>query len=148
MRVDFKNAAIRHFNDGELLYAHSRWANADQLYGVSSECVLKHIIVGLKPDSVDPITGDFLRNSPHKKHFDNQYAARDLWDHFSVTFNVDLLARSGYGMPDVNYFGDWDIFQRYVHECCIDKQRTDSHRSATRELHNLLQELFIKGVIQ
>jgi hypothetical protein len=148
MRVDFKNAAIRHFKDGELLYAHSRWANADQLYGLSSECILKHIIVGLDPDSVNPVSGDFSRTSAHKKHLGNQNTGRDLWNYFSVTFNEALLARSGYGMPDVNCFGDWDIFQRYVHECCIDKQRTDSHRSATRELHNLLQELFIKGVIQ
>ncbi|MBT9098118.1 hypothetical protein KFZ76_10425 [Methylovulum psychrotolerans] len=144
MRFDFKNAAIRHFNDGELLYAHSRWANADQLYGLSSECVLKHIIARLDPDSVDPITGDFLRVSRHKKHFDNQDPARDLWKYFSNLFVEQLaeLARSGCVMPNENGFRNWDIFQRYAHGSCIDQQHTDPHRSATIELQGLLDWSF------
>lgn len=144
MNVDFKNAASRHYRDGELLYQNSRWANADQLYGLSAECVFKRIIVGLDPSGADPETGDFKNKSPHRKHFDKN-SQKDLWNYFSVTFSGRL---AHHALPNTNGFSDWDIFQRYVHECHFDQQRVDSHRMATIALQNLLQELFTDGVIQ
>ncbi|TAL50543.1 MAG: hypothetical protein EPN89_04770 [Methylovulum sp.] len=128
---------------GELLYQNSRWANADQLYGLSAECVLKRIIVGLEPSCVDQATGDFT-NRDHKKHFE-QSLSKDLWNHFSINFS-GRLAR--HALPNINGFSDWDIFQRYAHERHFDQQRADSHRTATMALQNLLQELFTDGVIQ
>ncbi|MFU8788617.1 MAG: hypothetical protein ACNA7G_06275 [Methylobacter sp.] len=144
MKIDFKNAAERHYRDGELLYRHSYWANADQLYGLSSECILKRIIVGLDSNSVNQVTGDFTDRN-HRKHFDNKNNSKDLWSYFSITFAGRLAQHS---LPSVNRFSDWDIFQRYIHESYIDQHRADSHRLATKALQNLLQELFIDGVIQ
>lgn len=42
---DFQDAAKRHFDDAELLFAHSspRLANASHLFGISAECSLKAI---------------------------------------------------------------------------------------------------------
>ncbi|MCQ8127229.1 hypothetical protein [Methylomonas rivi] len=144
MKVDFNNAAQRHYFDAELLYDNSRWANADQLYGLSSECVLKRIISGLDPASVESSTGDFKTKS-HRKHFD-QDVTKDLWNYFSINFAGRLAAN--HPLPNNNEFSDWDIFQRYVHDNCIDQQRTAVHRSITISLQNLLQQLFTDGVIQ
>lgn len=144
MKIDFENAAKRHYRDGELLYAHSYWANADQLYGLSSECILKRIIAGLDPSSIDPTTGDFS-NKKHRKHFDNHDSSKDLWNYFSITFAGRLAQHS---LPSVNGFGNWDIFQRYVHESYIDQHRADSHRLTTITLHEFFDNLFASGVIQ
>ena len=47
MKVDCRDAHDRHWHDGETLYAASRWANADHLYGISAECGLKAAMTGL-----------------------------------------------------------------------------------------------------
>lgn len=146
MKVDFKNAARRHYLDAELLYDNSRWANADQLYGLSAECILKHIISDLDPNSLDSQTGDFVKKSPHRKHFEQQSPSKDLWNHFSINFAGRLAAN--HPLPNNNEFRDWDIFQRYAHDGCIDQQRTETHRSATISLQNLLQQFFTGGVSQ
>jgi hypothetical protein len=45
--ADFADAHRRHWEDAELLFAHDRWANADQLYGFSAECGLKTVMQAL-----------------------------------------------------------------------------------------------------
>lgn len=42
--TDFVDAHERHWRDAELLWQHQRWANADQLYGLSAECGLKALM--------------------------------------------------------------------------------------------------------
>ena len=42
--ADFHDAHLRHWQDAELLFRHDRWANADQLYGLSAECGLKAVM--------------------------------------------------------------------------------------------------------
>lgn len=145
MKVDFKNAALRHYRDGELLYQNQRWANADQLYGLSAECILKRIIVGLEPTSVDVTTGDFTVLA-HKKHFDNQKPSKDLWNYFSTTFSGRLAQHAA--LPSNSGFDNWDIFQRYVQDQCIDEQRTENHRLATIALKELFDNLFSANIIQ
>jgi hypothetical protein len=140
MNVDFKNAANRHYRDGELLYQNARWANADQLYGLSAECVLKWIIVGLDPGGVDRRTGDFS-NSKHKKHLedgavDNQGNTKDLWVYLSVNLYGRLAQHNP--LPNPNPFKDWRISQRYAHDNEIDQQQADRHRLAAEDLMRLL----------
>jgi hypothetical protein len=149
MKFDFENAAKRHYRDGELLYQNSRWANADQLFGLCAECVLKRMIVGWDPGGVDNSTGDFS-NRKHKKHLehgvvDQQGNAKDLWVYFSVNFSGRLAQH--YTLPGSNPFSDWQIAQRYVHDNEIDQQRADSHRAAVRQLQRVLQNLLIDRVI-
>ena len=146
MKVDFKNAAFRHYRDGELLYQNQRWANADQLYGLSAECILKSIIVALDPNSVDIIKGDFT-NTKHKKHFDNENSSKDLRNYFSINFSGRLAQRNA-NFPTNNGFNNWDIFQRYVQDQCIDEQRTENHRVATQTLQELFDNLFSANIIQ
>ena len=50
MHTDFLDAHKRHWADAEYLFNGSRWANADQLYGVSAECGLKRLMVAFGMD--------------------------------------------------------------------------------------------------
>lgn len=46
-QADFFDAHERHWGDGEILFNAQRWANADHLYGLSAECGMKAVMVGL-----------------------------------------------------------------------------------------------------
>ncbi len=41
----FADAHRRHWEDAELLFAHERWSNSDQLYGFSAERGLKTVMM-------------------------------------------------------------------------------------------------------
>ncbi len=47
MAADFRDAWMRHKEDGDLLYKKKRWANADHLYGLAVECGLKAVMQAL-----------------------------------------------------------------------------------------------------
>jgi len=47
LKTDYLDAFSRHREDGDLLYDHARWPNADQLYGLSAECGLKAVMVAI-----------------------------------------------------------------------------------------------------
>lgn len=57
--VHFRHAAIRHYNDGELLINNDRQANAGQLYGFAAECGIKWLLVW-KGYPTDPISGEIV----------------------------------------------------------------------------------------
>ena len=59
--ADFANAHFRHWEDAEFLFRAGRWANADQLYGLSAECGLKAVMVA------DGLSVD-VAGSPYRKH--------------------------------------------------------------------------------
>lgn len=45
MVTDFMDAHHRHWEDAELLFNASRWANADHHYGMVAECGLKRLMI-------------------------------------------------------------------------------------------------------
>ena len=72
--ADFLDAHRRHWGDAELLFAQSRRANADQMYGFSAECGLKAVMKKLGMQ-VDAATGKPAEDE-HRKH------VQDLWPIF------------------------------------------------------------------
>lgn len=44
---DYYDAAKRHFDDATFLFSDKRYANSDHLFGLSSECALKSIMLAL-----------------------------------------------------------------------------------------------------
>jgi len=76
--ADFVDAHRRHWQDAELLFDQSRWANADQLYGFSAECGLKAMMQALGM-SVD--AGGRPTDEKHRKH------VQDLWPIFKSFVN-------------------------------------------------------------
>lgn len=106
MRVNYGEAALRHWDDAEFLSKDERAHNADQLYGLAAECALKCIMVTKLRASAKP---DGNITKPYKKHIDQ------LWDECLMF----AAGRSGasYMAPlsgfALNPFKDWSIDQRY-----------------------------------
>lgn len=51
MAKNFSEAAVRHFNDAELLAKASRWGNAGHLVGFAAECAVKHHLWIINPSA-------------------------------------------------------------------------------------------------
>lgn len=142
MRVDFKNAARRHFADAQLLEQSNRLANADHLYGISAECALKAIIVEENPAAVHPISGEFI-DKDYWLHFKSTNSKRDLWQVFSVGFAGRLAAHNP--LPSSNPFSDWEIDQRYWADNCFSHVNIIQHSQGCRELQQMLDTHFKNG---
>ncbi len=63
MQTDFLDAHERHWEDAELLFAQSRWANADHLYGLAAECGLKRLMIVFRM----PVAADGGPQLPHDR---------------------------------------------------------------------------------
>jgi hypothetical protein len=102
MSSDFRDASARHLEDAKLLETQSRLANADHLYGVSAECSLKCIMLGLghPPDAVGAPTG-------HRDHINVLLANFQVWA--SGLLDASHLAM----LPNSAAFAQWNVNQRY-----------------------------------
>ncbi len=138
MSTDFRDAAIRHLLDGHLLQAEGRWANADHLFGVSAECSLKAIMVGLG----HPTT---RRGAPrdHQEHIDA------LLPNFEVLANGLLDAKHLAMMPATGTFRQWSVHQRYWPRA--DARFTAANvadlATGAQQCHNVLNELVLDGIL-
>jgi hypothetical protein len=120
--VDFREAAVRHWDDAHLLTHESRFANADQLFGLAAECALKAVMIALGAQT-DP-QGDFSS----KLH------VNDLWDEL----NAFAAGRQGarYLAPLARFadnpFADWQTGQRYAANahCPSDSAAIQHHTEA------------------
>ena len=124
--ADFRDAHRRHWHDAELLFKHQRWANADQLYGLSAECGLKAVMVGLGmvgPQGAPP--------QRYRKH------VNELWPQF-VTF-VSGPSTSNYVLPEGRPFDDWSITDRYAHRKGFTEAGVCPHRSAANNVRLMIQ---------
>lgn len=139
MSVDFYDAALRHWEDGEWLHRDGRLPNADHLLGLAAECALKAVMQaldrGLFPDGAP-------QESRHRVHIDR------LWDEF-LTFAHD---RNGARYATVlgegrNPFADWQAEQRYYRRSAIACETVEAHRQATRLVMRVLQEAALDGVL-
>ena len=94
-RADFHDAHLRHWQDAELLFEHQRWANADQLYGLSAECGLKAVMLVLKV-GVGP-KGEL--RTEYRKH------VNDLWPKWFTLVGGRNGSRYLRMLPSENPFG-------------------------------------------
>lgn len=139
MPTDYRDAAERHFEDAQLLENDSRTANADQLYGLSSECALKAVMLGL---------GMILRpdGSPQEKR--HRVHINELWKEF-ITFahsrsGAEYAAMLG---PSPNPFLDWEISQRYSHRSEIAADALTAHKTAAESTKSILTKAILDGVV-
>jgi HEPN domain-containing protein len=135
MSVDYRDAAERHRADAELLFAHKRWPNADQLYGLAAECGLKAVMkalgMALRPDGAP-------RAKTHRVHIDR------LWDEFR-TFatgrgGADFASRLG-GNP----FHDWRIEQRYAPSVEVTRQAAVRHQQGAERVFTVVEMAVMQG---
>ena len=112
-----------------MLFAHARWANADQLYGFSAECGLKAVMLALGM-RVDP---DGVPEQEHRKH------VQELWPIFRTFAQRHngqwYLQRLTSGEP----FDDWSHHDRYASTRHFSRQSTARHQNAAREICIMLQ---------
>ena len=133
--ADFANAHVRHWRDAELLFQAGRWANADQLYGLSAECGLKAVMVadGLPIDTASP------KYRKYWKHVDT------LWDIFRTFVQGSRTGRLLHHLPQPNPFASWSVEHRYANGVHFDRQSVDPHRTAARRVRSFYLRIRVNG---
>jgi len=131
---DYLDAHNRHWEDAELLFQNGRLANADHLYGLSAECGLKALWLG--------ITGRAILPSRQHIHIDR------FWDEFARlsqnTRRSRMLLRR---LPPRNPFSDWNVNQRYASHQHFSHNFVEPHRQGAEMVHTLVQDARQRGWI-
>lgn len=139
MPVDFREAAERHWTDGDILFRSARLANADHLLGLAAECALKAVMkalgMGVRPDG-----------APQDKH--HRVHINELWDEFVTFAHARGGARYALTLGAVpNPFAGWDIAQRYDHSSSIGAGQAARHQSAAHTARQVLEQAILDGVV-
>lgn len=139
MTVDFFDATQRHWDDAGHLLADQRFANADHLFGVSAECALKTVMIGLGMN----LRADGAPDEPkHRVHINK------LWDEF-LTFSSNRGgARYAAGLTAVNNpFVNWDVSQRYEPRSSFAQVTVQAHQSGAGIVKACLDMAILDGVV-
>lgn len=138
MQADYLDAHQRHWEDGELLFEAGRWANADQLYGLSVECGLKRLMLafGMRYDAT--------KDKPEAKV--DQVHADGAWVRFE-SYRCGHHRGVGYGLPNSNGFDGWKIEQRYAHRSNFDAVRAQKYRIGAEQVRQLIRKAQLEGLI-
>ncbi|MCL5282646.1 MAG: SAM-dependent methyltransferase [Planctomycetes bacterium] len=139
MPPDFRDATERHWEDATCLRDNNRLANADYLFGLSAECALKALMLGLgmvlRPDGAP-------QDPKHRVHINN------LWYEF-IGFatgkgGARYAARlSGTSSP----FNDWDVAQRYAHRNHVSATVVEQHCVGCDLTRQVLYAALLDGVV-
>jgi len=129
----------RHWGDAGYLLADQRLPNADQLFGLSAECALKAVMVGL---------GMALRadGAPDAKR--HRVHINELWDEFLTFASNRGGARYSAHLTTVSSpFVDWDVGQRYAPSSTIMANQVQEHQAGTLLTQQCLNAAILDGVI-
>ena len=136
--ADFHDAHLRHWDDAECLFEDSRWANADQLYGLSAECGLKAVMLGLGM----PVGRYGEPTQPKYKQHVNI-----LWP----TFRTFVSGRNGIQylnlLPPSNPFTRWSITDRYASGHHFTSTGVNRHRMAACKVIRMVQQVKRDGIL-
>ena len=135
-RADFANAHLRHWRDAEFLFRAGRWANADQLYGLSAECGLKAVMVA---DGLPVDAAGSPRARKYKKHVNT------LWDIFRTFVQGRQTGRLLHRLPQSNPFAKWSVDNRYANGVHFNERSVDPRRTAARRVRNFYLRLKVNG---
>jgi len=137
--VDYSGAAKRHWGDAGHLLTDQRLPNADQLFGLSAECALKAVMVGL---------GMVLRvdGAPDEKR--HRVHINELWDEFLTFVSNRGGARYSAQLSTVSSpFADWDVGQRYAPGSTIMANQVQGHQAGARLAQKCLDAAILDGAI-
>lgn len=142
-RVNFHDAARRHFQDAELLWMNTREANAGHLYGFVAECGIKAILVASGSIQVDA-NGDIPQRHPFRLHADRLSSQiNQIHSSLQGRTSVNYLAQ----VPHIADFSDWSTDHRYYDESALPPS-TAKWRSAAQQVMSMLDQAKIDGVIR
>ena len=136
MSTDWRDAAERHFDDGIQLENNARYANADHLFGVSTECALKAVMLGIGHPKAT--SGDWPDG--HKTHIDV------LWTGFQSFASGLFEAKYAAYLSPSNPFATWSVNQRYWARHHFSKTSVAPHMAAATDCNQLLKQLILDGV--
>ena len=139
MQSDFLDAHNRHWEDAELLFSASRWANADHLYGLAAECGLKRLMMAFGMP-VDTTMGNPC-NPEDRVHVMEGRKPQNAWTRYQA-YSAGVHAAT-YVLAQPNPFADWDVSQRYARQTNFDQVRTESHHQGA----NAVRALVTKAIL-
>ena len=137
MIADFLDAHMRHWDDAELLFNATRWANADHLYGLAAECGLKRLMIAFDMD-IDA-TG-----SPSSKS--DRFHADRAWLRYE-SYRSGHHDGVNYPLPTIDPFMDWHVNQRYEHQANFTQEIAEAHRIGARIVHDLVTKAILEGIV-
>ena len=138
MNADFLDAHDRHWDDAERLYGAQRWANADHLYGMATECGLKGLML------VFGMPFDAAKDKPVEKA--DQVHVDGAWLRFE-TYRCGHHAGARYLLSASSPFADWHVSQRYAHQSHFNQARVDPHRQGADQVRQLVKKAAVEGLL-
>jgi hypothetical protein len=129
MNSDFYDACLRHLDDAEQLFQAQRWANSDHLFGISAECGLKRLMIAFGMTTDQHGTPTAWQDKVH---------VEKAWERFE-TYRSGHHQGAHYGLGNTHPFQDWDVYQRYAGQSNFNQKRVDPHRTAARQVYDLLK---------
>lgn len=141
MSVDYGSASRRHWNDAVLLGQNNRLPNADQLYGLSTECALKAVMVACGAAATP--SGD-LQVREHRVHI------AELWPEYHAVVHGRTLHRYLAPLSSFadNPFSEWSVEQRYYRESALAGGATRvQHEKASRACQVILDRAVADGFV-
>lgn len=138
MQADFHDANERHWDDAQRLFQGQRWANADHLYGVATECGLKRLML------VFGMGMDLEKDRP-SRHEDRKHAD-GIWLRYE-SYRSGHAQGAAYALSSQNPFHDWKVDQRYANQSNFDQTRTQAHQGGASDVRKLLKQAQRDGLI-
>lgn len=127
MRVNFSEAAKRHFKDGDILMNAERMMNASQLFGLAAECALKAVLC---KRGLLTIGSTGAPQKEFKVHID------ELWGIYNSRMNGP--SDNHFLMQPNSPFTDWHIAHRYHGDReCLASSLHKQHAGASLALQKL-----------
>lgn len=137
MSTDFRDAAKRHHEDAEHLFADDRLPNSDHLFGLAAECSIKAVMEAL---GMKTTRGGAPSDHGHKVHMPQQWAA------FQSFVSGSLGSRYFSFLNQENPFSEWSVDQRYWIRQSIPRANVERHREASARCLTCLAVLVLDGV--
>lgn len=142
--VDYSGASKRHYSDATLLQGNRCDSNAGHLFGISAECGIKALLVGLGYPTQP--NGDMV--------FSHTPDLRGHIDHLHRIFNQLLTFINGRSggkylsmVPNAGNFSDWRVDHRYYADTAIPASLS-KWESAAREVQSMIQSAQLDGVVK
>ena len=121
-----------------MLFASSRWLNADQLYGLCAECGLK-ALMRRSGMLVGPLG---VPCQPARRKHVNL-----LWPEFATVVRGRIGGRYLSMLPSPNPFSNWSINNRYAQHHHFSRVGVQPHRKAARDVRKMVERARQDGVL-
>lgn len=128
-KVNYEEAARRHYQDARYLLDQKRLGNTGQLLGFAAECGMKSMLVACGA----PVTaaGDVTKASRFREHLPKLIDLMDQIENLSDSrLAGEFLARIG----DLDRLRDWDIHHRYWSDAELPIASVSDWQQATHDI--------------